>query len=153
VDPTELARRLLEPIPANKSFGLRITHANNGEAEVVIDAPPHLANVIGSLHSSGLIALSDAAGLAAIIATARDEKEFDGVIPLGAAAELQFLAPARGRLVARCNLTESDVATVRALLDGETDKISLRTAVDVANAAGAVVCTGGFRWSVRRATS
>lgn len=150
MDLTELARRLLEPIPANKSFGLQVTRAKNGEAEVALDAPPQLANVIGSLHSSGLIALLDAAGLAAIIATAHTEEEFDGVIPLGAAAELQFLAPARGRLVARCNLRESDIATVRSLLDGETDKISLKTAVDVSNSAGAVVCTGGFRWSVRR---
>jgi acyl-coenzyme A thioesterase PaaI-like protein len=150
VDLTELARRLLEPIPANKTFGLRVTRAKNGEAEVALDAPPQLANVIGSLHSSGLIALLDAAGLAAIISVAHTEEEFDGVIPLGAAAELQFLAPARGQLVARCNLCESDIATVRSLLDGETDKISLKTTVDVSNSAGAVVCTGGFRWSVRR---
>jgi hypothetical protein len=56
--------------------------------------------VIGSLHSSGLVALVDAAGLAAIIAAAAEEHELQDVTPLGWVAHLEFLSPACGRLVA-----------------------------------------------------
>lgn len=153
MDLTRLARRLLEPIPANDTLGLKVLQARDGAAEVAIDPAPRLANVIGSLHSSGLITLLDAAGLAALIATARDEREFDGVIPLGATAELRFLAPARGRLIAHCHLDGQAVASVRSLLDGATSKIALTTSSEITDPSGTVVCTGDFHWSVRRATA
>jgi acyl-coenzyme A thioesterase PaaI-like protein len=132
---------------------LKVLQARDGAAGVAIDPAPRLGNVIGSLHSSGLITLLDAAGLAALIATARTEREFDGVIPLGAAAELRFLAPARGRLIAHCHLDETAAASVRSLLDGATSKISLRTSSEITDPSGAVVCTGEFHWSVRRAAA
>ncbi|GAA1953759.1 hypothetical protein [Amycolatopsis minnesotensis] len=78
MDLTDLARKLLEPIPANRSAGPRVLRAADGTGEVAIGPAPALANVIGSLHSSGLVALLDAAGLAAIIGAAGDEARFDG---------------------------------------------------------------------------
>jgi hypothetical protein len=39
-------------------------YSRDGAAEVAVDVLPELFNVIGSMHSSGLIALVDAAGLA-----------------------------------------------------------------------------------------
>ncbi|MFF7392969.1 hypothetical protein ACFZAE_31585 [Streptomyces scabiei] len=56
MDRTALARTLLEPIPAHRT------------AEIATRTPPELTNVMGSLHSSGLVALLDATGLGAIIA-------------------------------------------------------------------------------------
>jgi acyl-coenzyme A thioesterase PaaI-like protein len=151
MDLTEVARRLLEPIPANQSIGLKVLRARDGEAAVGVDAPAHLANVIGSLHSSGLVALVDAAGLAALIASARSERQLEGIIPLGTAAQLEFHAPARGSLIARCKLGPADATTAEALFEGRSGKVSLTTTVDVVNQSGATVCTGSFLWNVRRA--
>ncbi|MCU1682568.1 MAG: hypothetical protein JWQ81_3307 [Amycolatopsis sp.] len=153
MDLTALARRLLESIPAHQLIGLRVLRAQDGSAEVAVDPLPQLHNVIGTLHSSGLTALVDAAGLAALIAAAADEQQFDGIVPLGASAELRFLAPASGRLVARCTLDHTNLAMAQALFTGVTDKIRLKTDCEISDAHGTVVCTGSFRWSVRRMTT
>src|SRR5215470_4069942 len=104
MDLTDLARRLLDPIPAHRTLGLEVRRAGDGVGEVAADVPAALTNVIGSLHSSGLITLVDAAGLAAIIGAADSADAFAGIVPLGSAAELRFLAPARGWLTATCRL-------------------------------------------------
>ncbi|QHE74001.1 hypothetical protein GFS60_07680 (plasmid) [Rhodococcus sp. WAY2] len=52
---TNFAARLLEPIPANASFGLFVLRAVAGTAEVGLAVTAQHTNVIGSLHSSGLV--------------------------------------------------------------------------------------------------
>ncbi len=90
MDVTVLARSLLEPVPAHATAGLEVLRAADGSAEVALRTPLRLTNVIGSLHSSGLITLADAAGLAAIIAACETEDEMRGVLPLGAVATFEF---------------------------------------------------------------
>jgi uncharacterized protein (TIGR00369 family) len=104
MDVTALARSLLEPIPAHRTLGIQVLRAGDGSAEVMLETPAAMTNVIGSLHSGGLIALVDATGLAAIIGACETETDLDRIVPLGAAASLEFRAPARGRLVATCHL-------------------------------------------------
>lgn len=94
MDATRLARLLLDPVPAHRTFGIEVLVEVDGYAEVGLDVMPPMTNVIGSLHSSGLIALIDAAGLAAIIGACETEADFVGVVPLGAAASFEFKAPA-----------------------------------------------------------
>lgn len=150
MDMTPLARSLLEPIPAHRTAGVEVLRAADGVAEIAADTPEGLTNVIGSLHSSGLVALVDAAGLGAIIAAAERPEEFQGVVPLGAAASLEFLAPARGRLVAICRLSDEAQGALRPLLDGQTDRARFSTGTEVTDAEGTLVCRGTFDWSVRR---
>src|SRR5947209_461129 len=131
MDCTRLAARLLETVPANRSFGLRVLRAGPSGAEVLLaDAPP-FANVIGALHSSGLIALVDAAGLAAMIGACASETDFDGITPLGITASLQFSAPARGPLIARCRLEPFEASALRELLESRIRKEELETCVEV----------------------
>jgi acyl-coenzyme A thioesterase PaaI-like protein len=106
--------------------------------------------VIGSLHSSGLVALADATGLAAIIAAAADEAELQDVVPLGSVAHLQFLAPAHGRLIGPCALAREDDRALRAFLVGDQPTAQVETAVEVLDADEAVVCRGSFTWKIRR---
>jgi uncharacterized protein (TIGR00369 family) len=150
MDVTALARSLLEPIPAHRTAGIEVLRAKDGSAEVALETPPELTNVIGSLHSSGLVALVDATGLAAIIAACDSEDEFRGVLPLGAAASLDFRAPARGRLVASCQLSQDVQVALRPVLSGTADRARVSTVADIVDAAGALVCRGSFDWSVRR---
>jgi acyl-coenzyme A thioesterase PaaI-like protein len=151
VDPTRLAARLLEPIAANRTFGVRVLSAAAGAAEVELVAAAPFENVIGSLHSSGLVALIDATGLAAVIAAAGDESQFEGVTPLGSVAHLEFLAPARGRLVGRCALSPEGVGVLREVLEHGERKAEVTTEVEVRDESGAVVCRGSFVWKLRRA--
>ena len=150
MDVTALARSLLEPIPAHRSLGIEVLRAADGAAEIALDVPPAMTNVIGSLHSSGLIALIDAAGLAAIIAGCETGTGFDGVVPLGAAASLEFRAPARGRLVASCQLDHDARLALRPVLSAAKDRARFSTTADVVDEAGTLVCRGTFDWSVRR---
>ncbi|WP_433382145.1 PaaI family thioesterase [Actinoplanes sp. CA-142083] len=143
MDATDVARDLLSPIPAHETTGLSVVSASDGVGVVAMDAPPALANVIGSLHSSGLITLIDAAGLAAIIAVYPD------IIPLGSAATLRFLSPARGRLIATCSLDTHARDQLAALAARATPKIKIKTAADVRDEHGTLVCQGTFDWSVR----
>lgn len=150
MDVTALARTLLEPVPAHRTAGIQVVRAADGEAEITAEVPEALTNVIGSLHSSGLVALLDAAGLGAIIAASETPGDFDGIVPLGASASLEFLAPARGRLRAVCHLDTETRAALRPLLSGETDRARFATRAEITDATGATVCRGAFDWSVRR---
>ncbi|MET9908604.1 DUF4442 domain-containing protein [Streptomyces sp. NPDC006476] len=150
MDRTALARALLEPIPAHRTAGIEVVRAADAAAEVALRTSPELANVIGSLHSGGLVALIDATGLAAIIAAGGADGEMEGVVPLGRSASVEFLAPARGRLLASCRLTDEARDALRPLWTRETDRVRLSTEVEVVDASGALVCRGSFDWSVRR---
>ncbi|MEU2434243.1 DUF4442 domain-containing protein [Streptomyces sp. NPDC007861] len=152
MDATEHARHLLYPVPAHRTARIEVVSAVDGAAQVALETPPELTNVIGSLHSSGLITLVDAAGLAAIIAAAEHPEQFDELVPLGAAASLRFTAPARGRLLASCRLSRTARAALRPVLTGEVHRASLSTRTEITDAGGTLVCSGDFDWSVRRST-
>lgn len=150
MDVTSLARKLLEPIPAHRTLGIDIRWAGDSHAEVTLSAPPNMSNVIGSLHSAGLTALVDVTGLAAIIGACEHEADFDGIIPLGAAASMQFHRPALGQLTASCRLDEPAEEALRPVLSRDTERARIRTDVDIVDAACTLVCHGTFEWSVRR---
>ncbi|MFC7533906.1 PaaI family thioesterase [Actinoplanes sp. GCM10030250] len=150
MDATGLARSLLGSIPAHQSLGLDVVWSADGVGEVAVQVPLRFGNVIGALHSSGLITLIDAAGLAAIVSACPGEGSFDGLVPLGTAAALRFLAPARGRLLATCELTEDARRLLTAVCGGEEQRVRFRTSACVTSEAGTVVCEGTFDWNVRR---
>jgi acyl-coenzyme A thioesterase PaaI-like protein len=150
VDGTDLARLLLGPVPAHRSAGLEVVRAVDGVGVVAVVVRPAATNVIGSLHSSGLITLIDAAGLAAIIGACPSEDAFANVVPLGAEGRLRFLAPGLGRLVATCTLGAAAREQLDALFGGARDRARITTAATIADSSGAVVCDGEFDWSIRR---
>jgi acyl-coenzyme A thioesterase PaaI-like protein len=153
MDATDLARLLLDPVPVHRTFGLEVVSAVDGRAEVAVTTTEPLSNVVGALHASGLTTLVDAGGLAAIIATAEDDRELTGLLPLGAAASMQFRAPAYGRLVATCVLGDQARRSVRSVLDGSRASVRTDTTTLVHDDSGKLVCEGTFVWSVRRTAS
>jgi uncharacterized protein (TIGR00369 family) len=150
MDLTALASSLLQPVPAHRTLGIEVSWSGDGVGEVTMPTPPEMTNVIGSLHSSGLVALVDAAGLAAIIGACSTEADFERILPLGTHASLEFHAPARGHLVASCTLDETATQALHPLLTRTTDRAQLSTHVDVVDARGNLVSRGTFEWSVRR---
>jgi acyl-coenzyme A thioesterase PaaI-like protein len=150
VDATRFAGELLESVPANATFGLTVLGAVDGRGEVECDVLEAFHNVIGSLHSSGLIGLVDAACLAALISAAADDAELDGIVPLGSHATMRFRQPAHGRLVATCVLTEEAQEQLDSLFGAEVDRVRVTTTAEITDETGEIVCTGSFEWSVKR---
>jgi acyl-coenzyme A thioesterase PaaI-like protein len=150
LDSTDLASDLLEPIPANRSFGIEVLHAAHASAEVCMLVPQEMTNVIGSLHSSGLIALVDATGLAALISAATEADQLEGVIPLGSVARIEFLAPAHGLLVGRCTVAVDDLAAIESVYRRRRAKAELMTVAEIYDSRETLVCRGSFTWVVRR---
>ncbi|MHC9295410.1 PaaI family thioesterase [Mycobacterium sp. LTG2003] len=150
MDLTTLARELLEPLPAHRTVGVEVLRAADGEAEISSRTSKQLTNVIGSLHSSGLIALIDAAGLAAIIAGAPSKSAMAGILPLGRTASVEFLAPARGRLLATAALDDEARYALEPLWAGSSDRARFSTTAQIMDSSGTVVSRGSFDWSVRR---
>jgi acyl-coenzyme A thioesterase PaaI-like protein len=150
MDATTLAASLLESVPANRTFGITVESARDARAVVALDLAPELENVIGSLHASGLMALVDATGLAAMISLAEAPDQFTGIIPLATDAQLVFVAPARGRLRGHCELGPEDQAGLRELLDRGTDRTQLTSDVRILDEEGTAVCRGYMVWKLRR---
>ncbi len=147
---TALASSLLEPIPAHAVMGLQVRWAGDCRSEVSLQTPPRMVNVNGSLHTGGLVALVDAAGLAAIIGACQDDTQFECITALGAAASLEFHRPARGRPLATCSLDPGTQKALRPVLVGHKSHARITTSVDVVDERDTVVCRGRFTWNVRR---
>ena len=150
MDATALARRLLAPVPVHRAVQLEVISAVDGRAEVRMADAAGLTSPAGALHSSGLITLIDAVGIAAMIAAAEDDDAFTDVSVLGTAASLEFRRPAFGPLTAVCQLDAEGVVAVAPLLARTAEKVSVCTSAQVLDGDGVVVCEGRFRWSVRR---
>ena len=116
MEATAIARALLEPVPANALLGIWVEAARNGAATVRLDVRPELTNVVDALHASGLVALVDAAGLAAVLSVAERPDQLTDVVPLGSDADLSFYSPARGELTALCELDDSARELAREIL-------------------------------------
>ena len=150
MNATALAARLLESVPANRTFGITVENARDAQATVALDLSPELENVIGSLHASGLMALVDATGLAAMISVADDPDQFTGIAPLATDAQISFIAPARGHLRGHCRLDPDDQPGLRELLTRATDRARLTTDVRIQDEEGTTVCRGYMVWKLRR---
>jgi acyl-coenzyme A thioesterase PaaI-like protein len=150
MDATALAARLLDSVPANRTFGITVENARDARATVALDLKPNLENVIGSLHASGLMALVDATGLAAMISLAEAPDQFTGITPLATDAQLVFIAPARGRLLGHCELGPEDQAGLRELLNRATDRTQLTSDVHILDEEDTIVCRGYMVSKLRR---
>lgn len=149
MDATALARSLLEPVPAHRTAGIQVLRAVDCAAEVALDTPYGLTNVIGSLHSSGLIALLDAAGLAAVVAAVEAPGSSTAWCRSGPRRRSSSSPPRAAGWWPPARWARPRGA-LREVLSGAGDRARLATVAEISDATGAVVCRGGFDWSVRR---
>ena|SRR5947199_912666 len=96
MDLTSLAVELIDRLPAKPTLGLTVVEAVDGVGRVVMPVSDGVRNVIGTLHSSGVAALADAAALAAAVSVAPDERLARRLQPLGVEARLIFHRPVGG---------------------------------------------------------
>ena len=150
MDVTTLARTLIEPVPCARRRRPGGGACSRRRRRGRVGHPAHAHQPGRPLHSSGLITLADAAGLAAIIAARESEDEMRGVLPLGARGARVPRAgtrPGADRVLPaqRGRVAGSAAGAVRG---GAPDRLG--TVADVTDEAHALVCRGTFDWSVRR---
>jgi len=150
LDSTQLASELLEPVPAIRSLGIEVLHAAHGSSEVCMLVPEAMTGPVGSLHSSGLIALADATGHAALISAATDEAQLEGIEPVGTVARVEFVAPAYGLLVGRCTIGVEGLGALEPLYRRRRGRAVLTTEAEIFDSRETLVCRGTFTWSVSR---
>lgn len=134
--------------PREQTFAIEVLSAVDGSAEVALGVAPEIHNVIGSLQSSGLVAHVAATGLAAIIAAAPDPRQLQDLTPLGSIAHIEFIAPARSRLVGRSTLTDDAICVLRAVFAGSERKAQTDTPVEIIDVEQTVVCREPLRANV-----
>lgn len=149
MDLGSVAVDLLDRLPANRTLGLRITEVGDGIARAELPVSDPVTNVIGALHSSGVVALADAAGLAAALSVSPDEATARRLQPLGVEARVTFHRPVRGIAIATCILDAMSRAALANLFSGaeERARLTTLTTIDGDRALGAA--EGEFDWVVR----
>ena len=151
VDTTGWVRGLFEDVPVHQTLGLEVVQAKLGAAEVRAEVTQPLANVVGAMHSSGVVALVDASGLAAVLSWCADPAALDGVTPLGRATSVRFHAPGRGRLSATTRLCDEQAAPAVAFFeDTSSDRARVETLTTVRDEAGLRIAEGSFVWHLAR---
>lgn len=151
VDLTPLAVELLDGLPANRTLGVTVVDAADGVGRVMLPVSAGVRNVIGALHSSGVVALADAAALAAVLSAAPDEAAARRLQPLGVQACIRFGRPVRGTALATCRLPAEGAAALSSLYEGrhQRARFTTLTTIDGDDAPGAA--EGEFDWVVRLA--
>jgi len=147
---TSQIRALVQSVPANKTLGLEVLQTDDGFAQVAVTVPTAMTGVTGSLHTGGLVDIVDAAGLAAILSTCPKATPARNVVPTGAAAVFDFLAPAHGRLIGSCSLSEATRTTLRQFWFEQVHHVKIMAFAAVSDTTGEEVCRASFGWSLHR---
>lgn len=151
MDLTNVAAELLDGLPANRTLGLTVASAVDGEGQVNLQVREPVHNVIGALHSSGVTALADAAALAAVLSAAPDEHRARRLQPLGVECQIAFRRPVRGAARATCRLAPDVEHTLNGLYAGDTDRVRITTYATVDGDAEPMAAEGRFDWVIRLA--
>ena len=151
MDLTSLAVELLDQLPANRTLGLTVTEVRNGIGRAMLPVSDGVRNVIGALHSSGVVALADAAALAAVLSVAPDEPTARRLQPLGVKVRLTVRRPVRGMALATCRLDADDRAAIASLCEGRVERAQLTTLAVIDGDDEPAAAEGEFDWVVRLA--
>lgn len=146
MDYEPLKQMLTSAVPFNRHLGLEILEIGPGTASVGLPEGPQLLNHVGTQHAAALFAASEAASGAAMAGAFSDLMMT--VTPLAREAQIKYLKPARGPIIANARIAE-DHDAVRARLEaaGKTD-----FAVDVQlfDAQGVTVAETTVSWHIRK---
>jgi acyl-coenzyme A thioesterase PaaI-like protein len=147
----EAARRMLqELVPFNAYLGLEVTWVGASRAEVCLPDRQELQNHVGTQHAAALFAAGEAASGAAVagLLVSRYGPELTGVTPLATRAEIRYLRPAKGPIVATGEiLAEPDEVTGRLQSEG---KVEFPVRVTLADLRGRAVAEMTVWWYVRK---
>ena len=151
MDLVSLAAELLDQLPANRTLGLTVTEVRDGVGRAMLPVSDGVRNVIGALHSSGVVALADAAALAAVLSVAPDETAARRLQPLGIEARLTFHRPLRGTALATCRLDADARAAIASLYEDRAERAQVTTLATIDGNDAPRAAEGEFDWVIRLA--
>lgn len=144
-DYNSLAEGLTAAVPLVKTFGMEYGEISPSRAVVHLPDRADLHNHVGGPHAGVLFALGETASGAVVLANFMDL--MDRVTPLAAAADIKYVAVAKGDVSAEARV-DADRATILAELDeGRTPKFTV--AVTITDASGTTTAEMNVRWALR----
>jgi len=142
----QLKEMLANVVPFNKHIGLEIVEVSAGAGEVRLPEGPHLLNHIGTQHAAALFAVAEAASGAAVVGALADQ--ITTVTPIARNAQIAYMKPARGPILAKARISEEPDSLLREL--GAQGRADFQVHVDLEDAAGLKVAEMTVAWYVRK---
>ena len=137
---------LAAAIPYNAHLGLEIAEVGPGRGVVRLPDDERLRNHVGTQHAGGLFSAAEAASGAAFVGAFAER--LGEITPLARSASIQYVALARGPIVATATL-EEDAAGLLERLDSE-GRVEFPVRVDLTDERDATVAEMTVDWHVRR---
>ncbi len=144
-DMQALADGLIAAVPLVKTLGMQYDEISTDRAIVRLPDRPDLHNHVGGPHAGVIFALGETASGAIVLANFMDL--MDRVTPLAAAADIRYLAVARGDVTATATLDVDRDEILAQLGDGKTPKFTV--AVMVTDPSGTPTSEMTVRWALR----
>lgn len=143
----EIEALLHKVCPLYEHIGLVVEHARDGEYRCRVPMNPSNANHLGTIHAALQWAVAEVLGGLAVL-TIFPPASFAKLYAAVTWAEVDFLKPARGALVAEARLAASERSRVRAAVDdGGEGHFGLEAAVHLED--GTVVAKLRAKYIVR----
>ena len=144
-DYQALADALTAAVPLVATIGMQYVDISPTQAVVRLPDRADLHNHVGGPHAGIMFALGETASGAVVLANFMDL--MDRVTPLAAAADIRYLAVAKGEVTAAARVA-ADRATILAELDeGKTPKFTV--AVTITDESGTTTGEMNIRWALR----
>lgn len=141
-----LASVFLQMLPFAQLVGVEVVEMGPAGSVLRLPDDPRLGNHVGTQHAAALFTVAEVASGAAVVG-AFAERLLD-VTALAKSAEIRYLKPARGVIVARARIAE-DQPALWARLE-ETGKSEFAVEVDLRDPADQKVAETTVQWHLRR---
>lgn len=144
-----IRRQIDRSVPFAGVLGVQVDALDGQMAEAHLPADGRLANHVGTVHAGALFSLCESASGAALAGAMAGDIARTRMVVRG--AEVEYLKPATGKVVARACLAD-DVSSVQALLrqHGRADVgVDVKAVVKGDDGVEAVVARAAFTWHVR----
>jgi acyl-coenzyme A thioesterase PaaI-like protein len=147
----EAVRETLQgAVPLNRHLGLEVLEVGAGNARVRLPEKEELKNHVGTQHAAALFAAGEAASGAAVVGllASRFGPELGGASPLATGAEIRYLKPAAGTIIASGELEGEAPELLERIAGGARAEFSVE--VVLSDGAGdGVVARMMVRWHAR----
>ena len=137
---------LTAAIPYNGHLGLEVVEVGPGRGVVRLPDDERLRNHVGTQHAGGLFSAAEAASGAAFVGAFAER--LGEITPLARAASIEYVALARGPIMATATLDEKP-ADLLARLD-DAGKVQFPVRVELTDEQDSAVAEVTVDWHVRR---
>ena len=140
-----LADGLTAAVPLVKTFGMEYDEITTERAVVRLPDRADLHNHVGGPHAGVMFALGETASGAVVLANFMDV--MDRVTPLAAAADIRYLAVAKGEVTATATIDADRKKVLAELDEGTTPKFVVTVAIN--DESGTQTVEMNVRWALR----